>query len=113
MDPITHLTAGALLAQSLKRLFPERYFLFFLVLAAWIPDIDNVIGLGHPELFLIHHRGITHSLAGGLVIAVLLAGIFRLIIKAFPFWWGVVTGYAGILSHIYLDVITTYGTQVF
>ncbi|MBF0525998.1 MAG: metal-dependent hydrolase [Deltaproteobacteria bacterium] len=113
MDPITHLTAGALLAQSLKRHFTKRYFFFFLVLAAWIPDLDNVVSLGNPELFLIHHRGITHSLAGGLVIAVLLAGIFRLIIKSFPFWWGVVTGYAGILGHIYLDVITTYGTQIF
>ncbi|MBF0498286.1 MAG: metal-dependent hydrolase [Deltaproteobacteria bacterium] len=113
MDPITHLTAGALLAQSLKNFFIVRYLFVFLVLAAWIPDIDNVICLGHPEWFLIHHRGITHSLAGGLVLAALLAGIFRLIIKPFPFWWGVVTGYAGILSHIYLDVITTYGTQVF
>lgn len=113
MDPITHLTTGGLGGRVLRGFFPGRAITLLTVTAALIPDIDNFIGIGNPELYLIHHRGITHSLTGGLGIALALAGLLRLFSRSIPFWKGVLVAYAGILVHIFLDLITSYGTQVF
>ncbi|MBD3326546.1 hypothetical protein GF339_18320, partial [candidate division KSB3 bacterium] len=61
MDPVTHITAGVLGAQAIRRPLRDRYFLLFCILAAWLPDIDNLIGFLGPEFYLVHHRGLTHS----------------------------------------------------
>jgi inner membrane protein len=113
MDPLTHITAGALQGQSLRGGVYTRWVVLYCILAAWIPDIDNVVGLANPELYLLHHRGITHSFFGAAIIALLLAGTFRLFLPAFLFWKGWVIAYLGLLSHIFLDLITSYGTQIF
>ncbi|MDY7001784.1 MAG: metal-dependent hydrolase, partial [Thermodesulfobacteriota bacterium] len=111
MDPITHLTSGALAGQALRGSIPSRLVLPFCALAAWIPDVDNLMGFG-PEAYLIHHRGVTHSIFGGLILALIMAGIFRLISKNFSFAKAFVIAYALILVHIYLDLITSFGTQI-
>ncbi len=113
MDPFTHIAAGALGGQTIREKFRGRPILWFCVLSAWIPDIDNLIGLGDPEFYLLHHRGLTHSFLGGLVIAVFLAGIFKIFIRSFPFLIGILLSYLCIGSHIFLDLITSYGTQIF
>lgn len=112
MDPITHLTTGALGGQAARRWYDYRAVVFFCVIAAIIPDIDNFIGRHNPELYLIHHRGITHSFAGGLAIAMAMAALFRLVRPAVPFFTGLILAYAGIVSHIFQDLITSYGTQI-
>jgi inner membrane protein len=113
LDPFTHITTGALGGQTIRDRFHGRYIFWFCVLSAWIPDMDNLIGLGDPEFSLLHHRGITHSFLGGLAIAVLLAAIFKFFIRSFPFLAGTLLSYACIGSHIFLDLITSYGTQIF
>ena len=79
MDPVTHIASGGLGGRALRDYFPGRSFTFYVIAAAMIPDIDNFVGIGNPELYLIHHRGITHSFLGGLVVACLLAGLFLLV----------------------------------
>jgi len=113
LDPFTHITAGALGGQTIRERFRGRSIFWFCVLSAWIPDIDNLIGLGNPEFYLLHHRGLTHSFLGGLVIALLLSGIFKIFIRSFPFLIGILLSYACIGIHIFLDLITSYGTQIF
>jgi inner membrane protein len=113
MDPVTHFTTGALGARALREVFTGRSIALLTITAALIPDIDNFIGLGNPELYLIHHRGITHSFLGGFTIAIALAGIFRLFSRSIPLRKGLVIAYACILCHIFLDLITSYGTQIF
>jgi inner membrane protein len=113
MDPVTHIASGGLGGRALRDYFPGRSFTFYVIAAAMIPDIDNFVGIGNPELYLIHHRGITHSFLGGLVVACLLAGLFRLFTRSIPFWKGAVIAYAAVSIHIFLDLITSYGTQIF
>ena len=113
MDPITHITAGVLSSQVVRKPFSRRFIILFCIIAAWLPDIDNLVTFLGPELYLIHHRGITHSFAGGLILSMLLVAVFRLFIKSFPIIKGLIISFSMILLHIYLDLATSYGTQIF
>ncbi|NQU08237.1 MAG: metal-dependent hydrolase [Candidatus Abyssubacteria bacterium] len=113
MDPVTHLAAGALGGKLAQSRFGKRQLFWFCVTAAWLPDIDNLLGMLGPEGYLLYHRGITHSVFGGLALALMLAGAFRLFSKTFPFREGILIAYACIILHIFLDLITSYGTLIF
>lgn len=114
MDPLTHIVAGGAAGQAVRRWFPGKAIVPFAVLAAWIPDIDNFIS-ADPEFYLLHHRGLTHSFAGGLVLAGFLAGIFWAWKRKQGWGFGrlFLFAYACVLLHIFLDWINNYGTQVF
>lgn len=113
MDPVTHIASGLAAGQALRSRFPAgRWFLPFCGLAAWLPDIDNPVGMFGAEAYMRYHRGITHSLLGGAVLALLLTGAARLAKKDLPFGKTLALAYGLILLHVFLDVITTYGTQV-
>ncbi|MBN2140191.1 MAG: metal-dependent hydrolase [Desulfovibrionaceae bacterium] len=113
MDPLTHLSSGLLAAQAVRGRFPaSRALLPLCLVGAWIPDMDNFFGSGDPERYLLWHRGLTHSLAGGLVLAGLLALLGRALTKKLPLGRTFALAYALILAHIFLDLITSYGTQI-
>lgn len=112
MDPLTHLTSGGLGSRALRERFPGRTLPWIAVTAAVLPDIDNFVGFGNPERYMIYHRGITHSFAGGLLLAVLLAAAFSLFRRSVRFRHAALLAYAFILVHILLDLCTSYGTQV-
>lgn len=113
MDPVTHIASGFLGAQAARKWFAKsKYLLFFCLLAAWIPDIDLFFDGGSPELSLLYHREISHSFLGGAAMALILAGGFRLLTDKLPFWKAALLAYCLILVHIYLDLITSYGTQI-
>jgi len=113
VDPVTHITSGILGAQAVHNSFSRRFMILFCIIAAWLPDIDNLVTFLGPELYLIHHRGITHSFAGGIILSSLLVGVFSLFIKSFPIIKGLIISFSMILLHIYLDLATSYGTQIF
>ncbi len=114
MDPVTHVASGILVGQAVRGRFPPgRWLIFFTALAAWIPDIDNVVTFLGPEAYMRYHRGLTHSILGGAVLAALLAAAFRPLCRAAPFFKVFALAYGCILLHDVLDVITTYGTQIF
>jgi inner membrane protein len=113
MDPITHITSGALGGRLAEAKIGKRPIFWFCVAAAWLPDIDNVAGLLGPEQYLLYHRGITHSVFGGLALAVVFSGVFKLLIRKFPFISGFLIAYGLILIHIFLDLATSYGTLIF
>ncbi len=113
MEPITHATVGALGAQVIRNPQRDRYLILFSVIAAVLPDIDNFVGMFGHELYLIHHRGITHSFLGGILLALILSGMFKLLVRPFSFRRGFFLSYAMIVGHILLDLFTNYGTQIF
>ncbi len=82
MDNVTHTLAGLAIAKTgvgrASRLaFPA------VVVAANFPDLDFVVRyFGGQAAFLVHHRGITHSLLGVAVQAPLLATLFWFIERA-------------------------------
>lgn len=117
MDPLTHAASGAVAMLIL----PNRPATFWAAPLAAIacasPDIDLAF-IRTPEEFLMLHRGITHSFAFMPVFALILAFLcWPLWRKGTPFAWkfGGVWLFccAMILLHIWLDVVTTYGTMIF
>ena len=113
MDPVTHVASGLVAGQALRDRFPAgRWLLPFTALFAWLPDVDILTSRLGVEASLRLHRGITHSIAGGAVLALLgvaLARIFKVRMSAGRAWG---LAYAMLLLHDWLDVITTYGTQI-
>jgi len=128
MDTITHGIAGALIAKAAFRgddMFTSRpmnrgrIITWSLMLGAIFPDADMLREFfsSNPMLILTWHRSITHSLVCMPFFALALAALTRW----FARWrkWDVpsflaLTGiYAvGILSHILLDLATSFGTMV-
>lgn len=111
MDPVTHITSGVLAGRLLQARFGTRLAYALCILAAWLPDIDNFVGLD-PEQYLLHHRGITHCLLGIGVQALALTGLFWLLHKAFTPVKTFLVALSLLALHLWLDVVTTYGTQL-
>ncbi|SOB57024.1 Membrane-bound metal-dependent hydrolase [Pseudodesulfovibrio profundus] len=113
MDPITHLSSGLMGALAARPYFPKsRYFIPLCLLASWIPDGDIFFGNGDPEFSLLHHRGITTSFFGGAILAFAMAWLIKRAMPTTSFGRSFVLSYFLICTHIWLDLITTYGTQI-
>jgi membrane-bound metal-dependent hydrolase YbcI (DUF457 family) len=128
MDTITHGIAGALIGKAVFRgedMFAShpmncrRIVTWSLMLGAIFPDSDVIRDLfSHDKLLILTwHRSITHSLVLLPLWALLLAGITRAFANSRK-WeapsYAALTGiYAvGILSHILLDLVTSFGTMI-
>lgn len=128
MDTITHGIAGALLGKAVFRgedLFSSRpmnrtrVVTWSLMIGAVFPDSDMIREFvsHNPLLIMTWHRSITHSLVCMPVFAAVLAGLTRGVARwrkwdapSFAALWGIYA--VGILSHIFLDLATTFGTMV-
>ena len=128
MDTITHGIAGALIGKAIFRgedLFAShlmnrgRIITWSLMLGAIFPDSDVFRDMFSSDRLLIitWHRSITHSLLLLPLWAVLLAAITRAFANSRK-WespsFAALTGIyaAGILSHILLDLVTSFGTMI-
>lgn len=117
MDPVTHAASGAVAFMALRDRPATLWSLPIAALACASPDIDLCF-IRTPLEFLQLHRGITHSFAGAPVLG------FFLALLAWPLWrkgtpdrWSFAKTWlfcvCMVLLHIWLDVVTTYGTMVF
>ena len=128
MDTITHGIAGALIGKAvfggddlfaLRPMNTRRVIGWSVMIGAIFPDIDTLRDVfSRNELLMITwHRSITHSLICMPIFALLLALLTRELCR-YLHWeapsFGALAGlYAvGILSHIFLDLVTTYGTMI-
>jgi membrane-bound metal-dependent hydrolase YbcI (DUF457 family) len=128
MDTITHGVAGALISKAVcggEDLFRSgpinraRIITWSLMLGAIFPDSDIFREWlsSNPLLILTWHRSITHSLLSMPFFALLLAALTRWFIRwrkwDAPSFWVLAGIYAlGILSHIFLDLVTSFGTMI-
>src|SRR5665213_1614074 len=70
MEPVTHFLTGACLGRSgFNRV--TAYATLAMVLGAEAPDIDMLWGLRGPVAEFEHHRGLTHTLLGAPLMALL------------------------------------------
>ncbi len=128
MDTITHGVAGALIGKAVfrgedmfasKPMNRARIITWSLMLGAIFPDSDILRDWfsNNPMLILTWHRSFTHSLVCMPIFALLLAALTRWFAR-WRKWdapsFAVLTGlYAvGILSHIFLDLVTSFGTMI-
>jgi membrane-bound metal-dependent hydrolase YbcI (DUF457 family) len=128
MDTITHGIAGALIGKAVFRgedmfashpMHRGRIITWSLMLGAIFPDSDVSRDIfSHDTLLVITwHRSITHSLILLPLWALLLAAITSVFAKwrkwEAPSFAALSAIYAvGILSHILLDLVTTFGTMI-
>ncbi len=128
MDTITHGIAGALIGKAVFRgedmfvahpMNRGRIITWSLMLGAIFPDSDVIRDFFSSDKLLIvtWHRSITHSLVMLPLWALLLAGITRAIANwrkwEAPSFLALTGIYAaGILSHILLDLVTSFGTMI-
>lgn len=122
MDSLTHLVAGALTPLAFRGMPKRAAIIGFGIAAGELPDIDVFFGTG-PEAMLTLHRGITHALAVQPLFVFLAVLPFYLWMRkrplpAFPqapspgiaqLW---LVALVASLVHIYLDCMTTFGTQI-
>src|SRR5277367_498621 len=128
MDTITHGIAGALIGKAVfggRDLFParamgkDRVITWVLMLGAIFPDSDVFREFVEKNdlLMLTWHRSITHSLLCLPLWSALLAWITVSLCRwrkwPAPSFVTLCGLYAiGILSHIFLDLVTTFGTMI-
>jgi inner membrane protein len=112
MDPITHMTSALLTSQAIRPPAGKRLFFVFCIIGSLIPDIDNFAGFLGPELYLIHHRGVTHSILGGIGIAAILGFLYSVLKGSYSRKKSISVALFLIVIHIFLDMITSYGTQI-
>src|SRR2546423_1358687 len=128
MDTFTHGIAGALIGKALFRgqdMFTRRpgtrgrIITWSLMLGAIFPDSDVVRDIfSHNDLLVITwHRSITHSLVCLPFFALILAALTRWFVR-WRKWdapsFAALTGIyvIGIVSHILLDLVTSFGTMI-
>lgn len=118
MDTLTHALSGALLARATAprsappRALPRRIAAGFFACAA--PDLDFVLSYIGPVEYLIHHRGVTHSIILLPLWALVLSWVLAKLLRE-PRGWRALYGVTAlaIAAHIVGDLITSFGTIIF
>ena len=105
MDNVTHSLVGLMMSR-VPASRPPRAALMMIV-AANLPDVDIVSGLGGSLNYIEWHRSYTHCLA----FAPLMAIIPLLLVWRFSLL-GYVFSLAGVLSHLLLDWTNVYGIRL-
>ena len=118
MDTLTHALSGALLARATApkdappRSLPHRVAAGFFACAA--PDLDFVLSYFGPVEYLLHHRGVTHSI---ILLPLWALGVSWVLAKVLrePRGWRALYGITALAlaAHIVGDLITSFGTMIF
>lgn len=111
MDPITHISAGALAASALRDKASAKLLYPFCLVAAWLPDGDQFFASGGED-YLVNHRAITHSIVFAPLLALIPVILFWPLIKRLGATRIFLVSLGLTLTHVYLDWITSYGTQL-
>lgn len=109
---MTHLLTGALLARAAFAQAADRRVLAVAALGALAPDVDVVMTFWDPLAAVKYHRGLTHSLAASLPLALAVTGVTSLVPGGRADWRTTVAALLGVLSHLLLDLLTPFGTRV-
>ena len=108
MDIVTHGITGVLVSRALPSGYRGSMMTAGLI-GALAPDLDGIARFWDSMAAITVHRTGTHSFLGGVVIALVVAGLvwgFRRQNFARLFCFA----YLGLLSHIGLDFLTSFGT---
>jgi inner membrane protein len=124
MDIISHALLPYLIGNTFRL---DKKLLAALVLGGIAPDLDFILmGVNyiHPSDFLIVHRGLTHTFFFGFLTALFVLylasrGPIRNALSRFVNFdvemslAALALAYAGVLSHLFLDYLTTRGVPLF
>lgn len=113
MDTLTHTLTGAVIARAIDdRKIGNWGTVAGLVMGAF-PDSDFVLGLFNHQFYLQYHRDFTHSLLLIPFYALFFSYLFVKLSKRPHFWSFYKVCLPVLLSHVLLDLLTSYGTMIF
>jgi inner membrane protein len=112
VDTLTHALAGAAIAKAFndKKLSPWGTIAGLTIGA--FPDSDFILGLFNRQFYLEYHRAFTHSLLLAPVYALFFAWIFVKLSKRPHFRNFYRICLSVLISHVVLDLLTSYGTMI-
>jgi inner membrane protein len=119
MDTLTHGLAGAVLGRAGSRAGRAAAAVSVAAIGAMFPDLDafflphHWFSMGGTMDYLRYHRGVTHSFVTAPFFALGIALFARLAARRTPLRTLWAAAFAGIVSHILFDWITSYGTMFF
>ncbi len=127
MDNLTHSLTGVMATRVFpgdgndhtvppagKKAKPGRTLFWLMLVSVNLPDADIVANLFTDPLNAVHfHRGFTHSFLMAPFVALLPSVVAKLINRRARFPWLWFASTTGVLLHIFVDLITPYGTQIF
>jgi inner membrane protein len=120
MDNVCHTLVGAAFGEAGLK-YRTRFGAAALMISANIPDVDVLVfATGTPPVSF--RRGITHGIVAQLLLPVALTAIFMVVAKLRPPRpgddrplkpaWLLLLSFAGVYSHVFLDVLNNYGVRL-
>jgi inner membrane protein len=113
LDTITHGLIGILGSKTGFSQRNGKLAAIAFLIGAVFPDIDIVVSFFGPEFSLRYHRGITHSIVAAPVFALVIGAVIYRFASFKNFFLLSLIVALGIYSHIFFDLITSYGTVIF
>jgi inner membrane protein len=113
MDSITHTLTGGVIARAIDDEKVGHWGTMAGLAMGFFPDTDFVLGLFNRQFYLEYHRDFTHSLLLIPFYALFFSWIFVKISKRNHFWSFYKICLPVLVSHVLLDLFTSYGTMIF
>lgn len=116
MDTATHLLTSlgvAALGQNIPYIAEEdtrKAVLWSAIIGSQAPDLDILYRVKGDLSYLAFHRGVSHSLPSLIIIPLLVTLLLRLFFPRLSKGIVFIVAFASTLLHIFLDVLTSYGT---
>jgi inner membrane protein len=117
LDNLCHTLVGVTLAQAGFKARTGRAVLTGAI-AANLPDLDALVFLTDVPA-VAFRRGITHGVPAQLLLPLGLAAVMwaignrpRATDPPVRFWWLLILSYLGVLTHVYMDLLNTYGVRL-
>jgi len=113
VDSITHTLTGALIAGAIDDERVGNWGTVAGLAMGAFPDSDFVLGLFNRQFYLEYHRDFTHSLILIPFYALFFSWVFVKVSKRPHFWSFYKICLPVLVSHVLLDLFTSYGTMIF
>lgn len=114
MDTLTHATSGALVGAAFATVHPEHAVALTLlgVAAGSLPDLDFLAEFKGKEAAWKLHRILLHGIVPSSLLAVVLVMLAGWLL---PLDWALLAAvvYSALALHLFLDVLTSFGTCLF
>jgi len=113
MDPVTHAVIGMAVSKlSGNGIVMSNPMTIGIIAGAVFPDIDIVMQKWGDYAYLKNHRGVTHSIPGIAVSALIISAILKVIFPTVNmlelYLWSALGG----LSHAFIDLFNSYGAKL-
>ena len=113
MDSITHTLTGAVIAKAIDDEKIGNWGTVAGLAMGFFPDTDFVLGLFNRQFYLEYHRDFTHSFLLIPFYALFFSWVFVKISRRPYFWSFYKICLPVLVSHVILDLLTSYGTMIF